>query len=67
MQIVAEDLREQLPDNQIVFLEDCEGKDFKQKKEAEEIPDSAIFVLENLDFKPHGSELRGTREATRRA
>lgn len=36
-----------------MFFEDCEGKDFKQKKEAEEIPDSAIFVLENLNFKPH--------------
>lgn len=36
----------------MVFMDDCVIKNFEQRKENEEFPESTTFVLENLNFKP---------------
>lgn len=39
-------------DAQLAFMDDCVIKDFEHRKENEEFPESTIFMLENLNFKP---------------
>lgn len=35
-----------------MFIPDAIIKDFEQKRENEEFPESTTFILENLNFKP---------------
>lgn len=39
-------------EQEIKFLPDSVIKDFEQRKENEEYPESSTYVLENLNFKP---------------
>jgi 3-phosphoglycerate kinase len=53
LKIVFEELKETMPDNQLAFMPDSEIADFQTKKENEEFQDGGIYLLENLNFKPH--------------
>jgi len=33
-------------------MDDCFIKNFEQRKENEEFPESSTYILENLNFKP---------------
>jgi hypothetical protein len=39
-------------EQQMVFMNDAIIKDFEQRLENEEFPESTTFMLENLNFKP---------------
>ena len=52
MKIVYNQLQSQLIEQPMQFLQDCIIKDFEEKKENDEFPESTTFILENLNFKP---------------
>jgi len=37
----------------MIFIDDCVMQNYPVRKENEEFPESTVFVLENLNFKPH--------------